>query len=136
MCLDAAYNEETDEYEFRKKPYNTSKFRWKMLFVGVGKNLVSPFQDDEWKVGKTYKANANGNPDHGFHVYTTKTAAARLAYDEANYVDCVVVKVRVSGFVAGGTYGDNTPCETWKTAKIVEVWTGAGRYNITNRYTK
>lgn len=135
MCLDAAYNEKTDEYDYRKKPYNTSKFRWKMLIADAEqKELISPFQDDVWKVGKNYKAeNANGDPDRGFHVFTTKTAAANLARDEYGYEGCVVVKVQVSGFIAGGQYGD-VPCETWKNAKIVEVWTGAGRTNITKRF--
>lgn len=123
------------------KPYNKSNIRWKTLDCDSGTNtLHSTNTGDKWTIGAVKRARdmssspnviSNGAEDIGIHVYVTRKDAIRANKGKFSFL----VKVEVSGFNSGGSYS-NRPCETWKRAKLLEVYTPSGRTNITKRFIR
>lgn len=142
MCLDCR--------TLSRIPFNKSRTRWKVLIYDSANVLHSPFHSSKtWKVGVRYKAKLSSDvsslndPDHGFHTLLTKNAAveamSQIQRDRflTSLGKMVLVKVEVAGFNASGTWDFMAALlqsETWRSAKIVQVFTASGRHDITHRF--
>jgi hypothetical protein len=108
--------------------------RWKFLNQDTMGRLLSPARDFEWMLDKLNTANISYSLQGGFHVYLTRRDAERAArrWPDLNKFSCnkrrVIVKLKVSGFLATGTinkcddYSDGRTGEIWSSAKIVGIY--------------
>lgn len=132
------------------KPYNSSKVRWKVLRVQTEKKpeLRSIHMGaTKWNIGtekRAVSARSLAQPqDIGFHVFLTKTAAIESTkkYNDGieYYGQIVVVRLEVDRFNHSGTWrqGDGyVKNETWRRARLTNVFTASGRHDITNRFKR
>lgn len=105
------------------KPYNKSKFRWKVIEKFRHENYHADYQVYQ---GSQYNPRgqwneALGDPEarefFGFHVFVTKKdARAERRFLKAFHT--AVVKVQVDGFLASGIF-DGRRSETWRRMKIL-----------------
>lgn len=134
-------------HSITEKPYNKLNTRWKVFKVLANGKLSSPFHDNNWKVNSTKRCVDPGHLhswDIGFHVVLTKADAADVVREiagdswslsENEYL--VLAKVRVERFNSAGIwgyYGPEFKSETWKRCTILQVFTAAGRTDITSRF--
>lgn len=132
----------------QRKPYNETKTRWKTFVATADGKILSPFQNgNKWVVGEIKNATNQrygNNEDVGFHVFLTKADAARTAKkvkegwlsEPKSYA--VTALVEVDKFNAAGEWDYYMPAlksETWRRCKILQVFTAAGRTDITSRFS-
>lgn len=136
MCLNPICYNNYGSPIYRHAPANDSKIRWKVLYVGVNqggkKSLESLYRECTWHVGSVKRAANDGTTNDrncGIHVFVDRLDAKTLATD---WSPKVFVKLEVSSFIAGG-YWREKACETWKRAKILQVYTPEGK-NITRQF--
>lgn len=102
-----------------KKPYNRSKYRWKVAYQFNSK--LQPFyQNGKYDPKKWMKAQGakRGPESYGFHVLVDQEQLRRFAALR-DYV--VHLKVQVRGFLAAGVYDATHKSETWKYMRIVQI---------------
>jgi hypothetical protein len=118
-----------------RKPIKEDNIRWKVLNNGFARHLESPYYNCVWKFNdwKTAKRNYfTQSKDIGFHVFLSKKDA--IHYSNAGDV---IVKIEVKDHNYSGitiASGKNLKTETWKKARVIEVYTSSGRHNITKRF--
>ena len=127
MCL-------TKRKSNSNEPYNSSKFRWKVLCNPIGSRLESSIMTHVWRVGVSHKSKHIVNRldpdkyhDFGFHVLVNRQNA-ELESDSTE----LIAKVEVDGFLASGTWR-GAQSETWRRAKVVAIYDRGGR-NITAKF--
>jgi hypothetical protein len=106
------------------KPYNRSTIRWKIANVGRCGGLTSQYKSAPISRTKVNKARTKGlEAKHaGIHVYVTRAAAIVQCWCH----DKAVLKVRVKGFLASGTFSRATvdridKSETWREYRVLSV---------------
>ncbi len=135
MCINLR---ETDS----NKPYNESKTRYKIVFVG--KDISSPYVRtqkwvlDEWVQGHHVPNDYSGpnthgehpHPvNHGIHVFIT-LQDAEMVMRHIGHWNYRIAEMEVDDFIASGAIGPfmnypyksfNAATETWKRAKLVKL---------------
>lgn len=155
MCLESPFKNVTSR---------TDRIRWKVLKVDGRKGLVSPIYQVKWTVGAekrahdhTKKSKYTDYHNVGIHCYLSKQDAVRYGLSQAQRDGSkyCIVKLKVSNLNQAGNYSFwvykyyspkmrlpvdktlyNIPCETWKRATILEVYSLNGRKNVTHLYAK
>lgn len=119
-------------------PIKEGNIRWKVLDLHpLYYRLESPYFGscvwnlNVWKTARNYNSLNTRRQDIGFHVFLTKKDAVYYAQPRQ-----VIVKVEVEQHNYSGLalINKKLKTETWKRARVLEVYTSSGRYNITKRF--
>jgi hypothetical protein len=115
------------ESPLHNEPYDESNVRYKILKKRNRWIFRTPFRD-KWVVrGWKYRAQWDKSSKetretwYGFHVFASREEAigffVKVFETRENYA---VVKVKVSGFLRSGTFGDYR-METWEKMRIIGI---------------
>jgi hypothetical protein len=116
MCLEPR-KENSD------KPYNESKFRWKIASRYIDKLISSYrgyiYKNNQWMIAKGNPNGSLSSRDIGFHVFITRDDARNYKKSRSWMDECVVIKVEVREFNTSGHF-KGYRSETWKKMKVLK----------------